>query len=602
MTDYDVIPTNLAIRAMRDSGYKNAAYAIAELIDNSIQAGASRVELICTETSIRPQVRNTARIDQIAVLDDGSGMDSDTLRLALQFGNGTHLDDRSGIGRFGMGLPNSSISQCRRVDVWTWRDAPDSALYTYLDLAQIEEGKLREVPSPEPQPVPDFWRDAANHLGESGTLVVWSHLDRCQWRTARAVIQNSEFVIGRMYRRFLYENRCSIRLARARSDSPVPVEERFCQVNDPLYLMVPSSCPEPFAERPMFEPFGDPEDWEYRHRITYNGTQHDVIIRLTVARPEARREDQAGSKPYGKHARKNVGVSIVRAGRELEMSRSWDVEYDPTERWWGAEIEFPPALDELFGVSNNKQSAQYLSEAGNLDVDKMLKDHGGSMQKLKEELQDAGDPMYPLLEISQYLHRNLDSIRKTLKAQTKSFRAAATRQSTDQNSAESQSTRATERRKADGHSGTSDTEESLPREQRTSAIAEQLAHLGLPDEESRRLAEDAIQSGHKYVFTAAEADSPAFFSVQPRAGAIIVTLNTAHPAYRSLVEVLDTDDNEDADASDLRSKLRNAWLGLRILLAAWARYEDELSDPARTQAKDARSDWGRVARQFFESN
>ena len=37
------VPASLAIQAMRDSGYKNTAYALAELIDNSVQAGASKI-------------------------------------------------------------------------------------------------------------------------------------------------------------------------------------------------------------------------------------------------------------------------------------------------------------------------------------------------------------------------------------------------------------------------------------------------------------------------------------------------------------------------------------------------------------------------------
>ena len=46
---YDIVPTHLAVQAMRDNGYRNAAYAIAELMDNAVQAGASQVELLCAE-------------------------------------------------------------------------------------------------------------------------------------------------------------------------------------------------------------------------------------------------------------------------------------------------------------------------------------------------------------------------------------------------------------------------------------------------------------------------------------------------------------------------------------------------------------------------
>src|SRR5262245_29147694 len=151
---FDFVPTHLVVKAMRDSGYKNAAYAIAELMDNSIQAGATSVELLCSEDEVQLQTRRRRRLDQIAVLDNGSGMDGRTLRTALQFGNGSYLDAKQGMGKFGMGLPNSSVSQCTRVDVWTWQSGPDSAIHTYLDVKQILDG-MTEVPDPEEKPIPE---------------------------------------------------------------------------------------------------------------------------------------------------------------------------------------------------------------------------------------------------------------------------------------------------------------------------------------------------------------------------------------------------------------------------------------------------------------
>src|SRR3546814_20043758 len=84
---------------MRDSGYKNTAYALAELIDNSVQANASNVEVICLEAYRQVNERASRRIQAIGILDQGDGMTPETRRLALQFGNGTHLPDRKEIGR-----------------------------------------------------------------------------------------------------------------------------------------------------------------------------------------------------------------------------------------------------------------------------------------------------------------------------------------------------------------------------------------------------------------------------------------------------------------------------------------------------------------------
>lgn len=125
------IPARLAIRAMRDSGYRNTAYALAELIDNAQQADAGLIEVFCLQKRELVEQRERSRIVKIGVLDDGNGMDAETLRMALQFGNGTRLNDRTGIGRFGMGLPNASISQAGRVDVWSWQVGPDNALHTF---------------------------------------------------------------------------------------------------------------------------------------------------------------------------------------------------------------------------------------------------------------------------------------------------------------------------------------------------------------------------------------------------------------------------------------------------------------------------------------
>src|SRR5690606_14107550 len=91
LSEQTYVPASLAIEAMRDNGYKNTAYAVAELIDNSIQAEANYVQLLCAEREEERASRRTKRIEMIAVLDNGGGMDAEVLKKALQFGNGTRL-------------------------------------------------------------------------------------------------------------------------------------------------------------------------------------------------------------------------------------------------------------------------------------------------------------------------------------------------------------------------------------------------------------------------------------------------------------------------------------------------------------------------------
>ena len=196
--DDDIIPADLAIRAMRDSGYKNTAYALAELIDNSVQAVADLVEVFCLEERVAVNARQRRRITQIAVLDNGLGMPEYVLGLALQFGNGTHLDDREGIGRFGMGLPNASISQAKRLDVWTWQSGPDNAVHSYLDVDEIESGSLKRVPKPKHDPLPREWKQRAHNLGTTGTLVLWTKFDdeRLTWKGSAQRLITQKHLLG----------------------------------------------------------------------------------------------------------------------------------------------------------------------------------------------------------------------------------------------------------------------------------------------------------------------------------------------------------------------------------------------------------------------
>ena len=597
---FDFVPTALAVNAMRDNGYKNAAYAIAELIDNSIQADSDSVELLCVEAEEQLVRNRRRRIRQVAVLDNGVGMDAEVLRQALQFGNGTRLNDRSGIGRFGMGLPSASISQCRRLEVWTWQSGLDQPLHTYLDLGEIERGEIREVPAPQTKPIPAFWRQAGNSFGPTGTLVVWSDLDRCTWRTAQSIIRNSDFIVGRMYRKFIDSGKTEIRMATFLEGVPVPEIDQFALANDPIYLMPNTSTPEPFKSNPMFNKYG--ETWEATPTIEFNGQQYQVAIRFAVASEEARKPSPsgqaAGSMPHGVHARRNVGISVTRAGRELELDQSWVVASEARERWWGVEVEFPPALDEVFGVTNNKQTARYFSETPEIES---LLDDDETITQLRQRLIDDEDPIGPLVDIAEIIRRNLGPIRRLIESQQKSTEKSG-RSRHDPRSAEVRGTLETRKRQAEGFAGASDAEEQAPAGEREKAITTELTDQGVPLEQAKELSATVVNNGIKYIFNESDIETSAFFSVRPRGGAVIIALNISHPAYRHLIELLDTPNPEDLALEELVSRLNNAWMGLKLLLEAWARYEDEQPEGTRkNQVQDTRNDWGRVARQFLET-
>jgi hypothetical protein len=530
---YEIVPASLAVKAMRDSGYKNAAYAIAELVDNSVQAGSTVVEILCQEEEAKVLQRKSVRVKQVAVMDNGCGMNRDMLRKALQFGNGGRLDDRSGIGRFGMGLPNSSISQARRVEVWSWQNGHKSALYSYLDVGEIERGELNEVPEPIEQDVPNVWVRRSTTAGDatSGTLVVWSELDKCDWRTAQSIFKNSEFTIGRIYRYFINSGRAKIRMAAFLGRATNPNTDDEVNANDPLYLTPNQTLPAPWNAEPMFTQHGAPQ----LIKINLEGKPFVVTVTISVAQKNARDGHNAGDQPHGRHAKNNVGVSIVRADRELELQTGWCIQSDPRERWWGVEINFPPELDEVFGVTNNKQSARSLAEFAEVGIDQIAEREGYlSESELMDAWEQDQDPRLILIHVKQAVERNLSLIRRVIKAQATPRQGEKFRH-LDPNSAETIGTQATKRRQEEGHKGTSDLSESLPADIKTQQIEESLVSVGVDPIEAQQRAASLVSSGYKYEFYKVGVDTAEFFTVRPKGGSILIGLNTNHPAYDHLV-------------------------------------------------------------------
>ncbi|WP_423798162.1 ATP-binding protein [Neobacillus sp. SAB-20_R2A] len=596
------VPAHLAIEAMRDNGYKNTAYAVCELIDNSIQANATHVQLLCGEAERQLNTRRTTRrLEQIAVFDDGNGMSPEVLGMALQFGNGTRLkrDQRTGIGRFGMGLPASSISQCKRVDVWSWQDGVENAYHVYLDVDEIKMNQSSQMPDPSKMLIPYIYTQAIENFGMTGTLVVWSKLDRLMWSKGETLVKHSESLIGRIYRKFIHSNELKIQKTVFDIDYPLNITiDKMALPNDPCYLMERTTCPEPFSYKPMFEKHGG-DNYERKFTISYKDEKHDVSVRTSIASLDARSTDNSGSTPHGRHAKDNTGISIVRAGRELELDQTLVSQSDPTERWWGIEVEFPPSLDELMGVTNNKQTARNFSDILSMvqEISEMQR-RGKNIDEIQDELEEEGDPRAPLIIVADYIYKQIVSMRKLIKEQTKGMRSKEKRYLNHE--IEKTATNYTEERKKQGFVGSSDKDESLTPEEKLDVISTGLITSGVEEREAVEIARYTVENNLKYSFSDSSFESDAFFTVQPSGGAINIILNRSHPAYEHLIEVLDLDD-KDGD-KDLKERLTQASKGLKLLLAAWARFEDEIPDGGRKDdIQDARKDWGRIARKFLKN-
>jgi hypothetical protein len=162
---FEITPSASAlIESLRGLGYSPET-AIADLVDNSIAAGAKQVDLDMDWNDGDPR---------IALLDDGSGLDRATLGEALRFGGSGPAAARkpSDLGRFGLGLKTASLSQCRRLTVISRRDGHTSALV--LDVDVVAERGWVALPPTEPLEHPFALK--LSQLAH-GTLVLWDRMD-----------------------------------------------------------------------------------------------------------------------------------------------------------------------------------------------------------------------------------------------------------------------------------------------------------------------------------------------------------------------------------------------------------------------------------------
>lgn len=315
------------ILSTRDTGYRSTASAVAELVDNSVQAGAKSVRIFVNQEGI-----GVERRVQLAVIDNGCGMDADTLTTALRFGGSSRFDDRSGPGRFGMGLPNCSVSQALRLEVFTWQKL-NQVLFSYLDVGEIAAGSQGGIPVPQPAALPEWARKYVR--GGTGTLILWDQCDRLDFRKASTIIAKLHNSLGRKFRYFLWEG-----VKIFVNDDPVVAADPMCLQG---------------ADDALAVPYGEPLSYEVRVPGDPTRTSK-VLVRFSELKV-AKMHNLSVEEKRQLGITKGAGVSIVRAKREIDygwyfMGNKRKENYDD---WWRCEILFDPPLDELFGVTHSKQ-------------------------------------------------------------------------------------------------------------------------------------------------------------------------------------------------------------------------------------------------------
>lgn len=301
--------------ALREMGYKSTD-ALLDIVDNSLDAGASRIDLTIKDVS---GGKGTDFV--IDIQDNGSGMDEEKLKEALRLGSQREYNPED-LGRFGVGLVTAGLSIGRSIRVLTRKEGRP-AYDALMDLDTIAKHNQFLI-----ELRPAMAKDAMQRLPDQGTIVSLSKVDRINDRNLSRFQERLREAVGRVYRNYI-----------ARAENPVKfyVGNRLVKAVDPLLL--------------------DHELTQVKLDTDINFAPGKTAHLKVVELPDLGLLDAE----VGITAR-NSGFYLVRNGREIAAAETFGFagleSRHHSYSHFRAELSFTRELDEFFHVNVKKNFIQ----------------------------------------------------------------------------------------------------------------------------------------------------------------------------------------------------------------------------------------------------
>lgn len=300
--------------------------AVADIIDNSITAGASRIDIAF---DVNP--------GWVAIADDGCGMTGDELIDAMQHGGIGPLEARSpeDLGRYGLGLKTASLSQCRRLTVVSMKDGHLRA--ARWDLDEIERRNEWVLKLPDREEIEQLPGRALLMQREHGTLVLWQELDLAvagepdPQRALQQLVLECGDHLGLVFHRYL--------------------EPEFGKSLAITVNLRPVEAADPFMRRnPYTEVAGEETRFVEGHKVYLKAYILPHFSHINAAELE-----RAGGKET---LRDTQGFYLYR-NRRLITWGTWFrlLARDELTRLARIQVDIPNSLDHLWGIDVKKSTA-----------------------------------------------------------------------------------------------------------------------------------------------------------------------------------------------------------------------------------------------------
>lgn len=360
--EYALFVPDKMVESLRDSGYRDVRKALNDLIDNSIQAEAPRIDVIFT--SEKPAEKGARqKVTNIGVLDLGYGMIPEMISESVAWGGTDRHNTRDGFGRFGFGLPTASISVTRTYEVYSKVKGGDWHKVK-IDLNEIanknlvgEKYKPLVEKSTLPLPVIEYINEHHKVTDlEHGTLVWLMNPDRIRSFTQPSIFESKMLQnMGLTYRNFIGKTELFVNGKRVDHIDP-----KFLNSEAMYYDISNGHIAETDRDPIVFEMTRTDEKG--------NEIKGKVEIRMSWMHPKFQR-NLDGSEHKGRltvmKENNHSYFVICRAGRQIDTIQHPNYQNDTNniailnyDRNWCIEVDFEPALDELFGVTTNKQQIE----------------------------------------------------------------------------------------------------------------------------------------------------------------------------------------------------------------------------------------------------
>ena len=416
----------------RSSGYKTTENALAELIDNSIDAISDEIIITYVEN-------NNEKVEKIIISDNGVGMNKKLVKDCLILGSNTEqqqkgIKGKGRIGKFGYGLPNASLSQCKKIQVYSWEKNKPTHYHPF-DLDSLEDIYIPEIEEN------DLDEATLQLIGgkknPSGTVVIWEKCDRLSYKKADTHMHHAEEFLGRIYR-YKINNSLKIILQKYKHIKSQYVSEGpkvVVKPMDPLFLMSDTVISKllyqeankknDLPETEYYKKFSKSESSSlptsekfeencFKSKFTFKNKDYDYEIKTSIVNMDIQKPGipKGGATPIGKkyQNKETIGnIYLVRDDREIECGKftrgaSQFYTYTEANRWWGIEIKFSSDLDFLFGVTNNKQATEFRKQ----DVQE-----GYDPEDENAELIEGRSAFF--YELSQHIAHAISEVMKVIK-------------------------------------------------------------------------------------------------------------------------------------------------------------------------------------------